>query len=288
MINLSPRTLRVAGGALLIVGLQAWGFHHSVASQVERTSENLSALLEELPSNAGLNRALKLLRDIRRASADLDQNREVLALREFIVTEFREHPGDTLDEALRVASDFDGASEREVELIAALRVQLQHLRDMYSRANEDAVSAYLDAPFYLQPTAAFLAMTGTTRDRIELNEAMYLTLSGKREMAMPIFDELRRDTHSDEIRSRALFMLARLYFDSFRETGADDHFRQSREYTQQSLKLDSQQGLPKLFLEYLLSFDSQAMEIESAPEEGQGTGESQGERGSISSGPREH
>ena len=113
-------------------------------------------------------------------------------------------------------------------------------------------------------------------------------LSGDRSAANSMYNELRRSTRNDLINSRVLYAQARLQFEAFRIDGDPEYFRQARQYTQESLSSDPTQGVPKLMLEYLLSTGQRAVDVESAPEEGQGSGESEGQRGSLAAGAEEH
>ena len=172
--------------------------------------------------------------------------------------------------------------------LATLRRNLLRLQAMYTDHYAEVIARYSRAPLYLQPTAALLSLNRSSRERFEFNHALYRMLSGDHGAANAIYSELRRSTQDDLIISRALYGQARLQFEAFRIDGDPEYYRQARQYTQESLSNDPTQGVPKLFLEYLLSIDQQAVHIESAPEEGQGSGESEGERGSLSSGAVEH
>lgn len=288
MNTVTTRSLRFAGGLLLVIGIQAWIFQSMVATQSEDNLRRLNALIEEVPSHTKLNQSLATLRDLHRASRDSSQRQKIIVLRDTLINQFASAPGATIKKAIQQSSELQGTSDHETTLLQTLHDALAGLRDIYIDDGSNALSAYLRAPIYLQPTASLLALNGETRDRLEINESIYLLLVGDRDAALLLLDELRRDVHPTEIRSKALFVLSRLKFDEFRASGSDEHFRQARDLTRLSLSLDPKQDLPKLFLEYLLSLDAEAVEIDSEPEEGQGTGESEGERGAISSGVPEH
>ncbi len=280
--------LKLIGTVLIIFGVQAWGFHSFVTPQIENADVNLIALLEEAPTNSLIDATLTTLRDYRRANDDEVQNRQILGLRETIVRGYRDDPRAVIDEALRISVGLNGDTDIEQELLATLRRNLLRLQAMYTDHYAEVIVRYSRAPLYLQPTAALLSLNRSSRERFEFNHALYRMLSGDHGAANSIYSELRRSTQDDLIISRALYGQARLQFEAFRIDGDPEYYRQARRYTQESLSNDPAQGVPKLFLEYLLSIDQQAVDIESAPEEGQGSGESEGERGSLSSGAVEH
>ncbi len=280
--------LKLIGTVLIIFGVQAWGFHSFVTPQIENADVNFIALLEEAPTNSLIDATLTTLRDYRRANDDEVQNRQILGLRETIVRGYRDDPRAVIDEALRISVGLNGDTDIEQELLATLRRNLLRLQAMYTDYYAEVIVRYSRAPLYLQPTAALLSLNRSSRERFEFNHALYRMLSGDHGAANSIYSELRRSTQDDLIISRALYGQARLQFEAFRIDGDPEYYRQARQYTQESLSNDPTQGVPKLFLEYLLSIDQQTVDIESAPEEGQGSGESEGERGSLSSGAVEH
>jgi hypothetical protein len=288
MNNVLSWTLKLIGAFLIFLGAQTWGFHNFVAPRIENADANLIALLEEAPTNSLIDATLTTLRDYRRANDDEVQSRQILGLRETIVRGYRNDPRAVIDEALRISVGLNGDTDIEQELLATLRRNLLRLQAMYTDHYAEVIARYSRAPLYLQPTAALLSLNRSSRERFEFNHALYRMLSGDHGAANSMYSELRRSTQDDLINSRALYGQARLQFEAFRIDGDPEYYRQARQYTQESLSNDPAQGVPKLFLEYLLSIDQQAVDVESAPEEGQGSGESEGERGSLSSGAVEH
>ncbi len=280
--------LNLSGAALIVFGLQAWGFYRFVGPQIENADENLMALLEEVPTNSLVDETLSTLGEYRRANDDGVRSRQILGLRQMIVEAYRDNPRAVIDEAIRISGGFNPDSDLEQELRASLRRNLLRLQAIYSDQYGEAIARYNRPPLYLQPTAALLAVNQSTLDRLEFNHALYLMLSGDHKAANSMYSGLLHRTRDDVIHSRTLYAQARLQFDAFHSDGNPEYYRQARKYTQESLSSDPAQGLPKLFLEYLLSIEQQAMKVESAPEEGQGSGEAEGERGSISTDPAEH
>jgi hypothetical protein len=288
MNNILSWTLKLIGAALVFLGAQTWGFHNFVAPRIENADANLIALLEEAPTNSLIDATLTTLRDYRRANDDAVQSRQILGLRETIVRGYRDDPRAVIDEALRISVGLNGDTDIEQELLATLRRNLLRLQAMYADHYAEVIARYSRSPLYLQPTAALLSLNRSSRERLEFNHALYRMLSGDHGAANSMYSELRRNTQDGLINSRALYGQARLQFEAFRIDGDPEYYRQARQYTQESLSSDPAQGVPKLFLEYLLSIDQQAVDVESAPEEGQGSGESEGEHGSLSSGAVEH
>lgn len=280
--------LTLTGSAFVIFGIQAWAFHSILQPRIEIADANLIALLEEAPTNSLIDRALGTLRDYRSANSDELQRRQIMGLREKIVRAYRDNPRAVIDAAVRVAGGFSGDTDIEQELLALLRIDLLRLQEIYSDHYTAAIASFRHAPYYLQPTAALLSLHRPTGDRLDFNYALYLTLSADRSAADSIYSELRRSTDDDMINSRALYAQARLQFDAYRVDGDAVYFRQARQYAQESLSSDPTQQVAKMFLEYLLSTNQQAVDVETTPEEGQGSGESQGERGSLSSNATEH
>lgn len=279
---------KIIGATLVFLGAQSWGFHKYVVPHIEIANVNLIALLEEAPTHSLIDATLTTLRDYRHANDDEIQSRQILALREIIVRGYRDDPRAVIDEALRISAGLNGHTDVEQELLATLRRNLLRLQAMYADHYAEVIARYSRAPLYLQPSAALLSLNRSSRERFEFNHALYRMLSGDRGAANSMYSELRRSTQDDLINSRALYGQARLQFAAFRIDGDAEYYRQARLYTQESLGADPAQGVPKLFLEYLLSIDQQAADVESAPEDGQGSGESDGKRGSLSSGPVEH
>lgn len=288
MNNVLSWALKGSGAVLIIFGLQAWGFYSLLGPRIEIADDNLMALLEEVSANSLIDETLSTLRDYRRENDDGVRSRQILGLRQMIVRAYRDDPRAVVDEAIRISGGFNPDSAIERELLASLRRNLLRLQAIYSDQYGDVIARFNRPPLYLQPTAALLALNQFTRDRLEFNHALYLMLSGNRSAANSMYSELRRSAGNDEIHARSLYAQARLQFEAFQIDADPEYYRQARQYTQESLSSDPTQGVPKLFLEYLLSIEQRAMDVESTPEEGQGAGEADGERGSISSSSAEH
>jgi hypothetical protein len=280
-------TVRIAGIVTLVAGLQTWGFYRHVIPLADRANENLVLLREEAPGNQLINATLNVLRDYRRISGDEVRQRQILELRDAAIQRFADNPRLAIDEAARVTAGFEAQTAVEEEFIGTLQHNFLRLQNIYSDHYAVAITAYSDPPWYLQPTATLLTMDRSTAQKLDYDRALYLMLVGDRSAANSIYNDLRQNARSEVFKSRVLLAQARLQYDAFRIENDPEYYRQAVQHVQQSLSYDAAYDLPKLFLEYLLTMSQQAMEMDSAPLEGQGSGESQGERGAISTDPTE-
>lgn len=280
--------LRISGIVILVIGLQSWGFSRHSTPLIDEAQRQLMLLQAEVPGRRLIDATMVGLRDYWQASSDALRKRQIVELRDTFVQGFRDNPRLVIVDAMRIVNGFDTNSETEKELLATLRQQLLRLQEVYTDHYAGVISAYSDAPLYLQPTAALHSRNRAGKNALDFNHALYLMLVGERSAANTIYTDLRHNTNSDELESRVLFAQARLQYDAFEIEKNPEYYLQAVQYARQSAQSDATYDLPKLFLEYLLSIDLEAMEVESTPEEGQGSGESQGERGAISTGSREH
>jgi len=287
-MSTSLQTLKVAGFLLLLGGLQAYAFHTFVTPKFDKANDSLLRLQQEVPGNQLLDATLGLLRDYRRIASDEVRKRQVLQLRQVFVEQFQENPRLAIAEFDIVVHRFDARSAAGQELLDTLRSNSNRLNEMYSDHFARAIESYAGPPWYFQPAAALAAIDESRGQTLNFNHAHYLTLVGERSAANSTYNELRLNTDSDVFTSRILFAQARLHYDAFRVEQDSEYHRQAIQHVQQSLRHDAAYELAKLFLEYLLSLDLQAAEVESDPIEGQGSGESEGERGAISTDAPEH
>ena len=287
MKNISP-ILKIAGIVLLLGGIQSLSFHRYIAPRFDKAEQNLAFLQEEVPGNQLLNTSLDTLRDYRRISNDEVKKRQILQLRQDFVQQFREDPRPAIEDLNRVVSSFEAQSTVEQELLDTLQKNLSHLKDIYSDHYAAVIANYDSPPWYFQPSAAFLTMRSSDRQELDFNHALYLMLVAQRAAANPIYNELRLNVDSDAFKSRIFFAQSRLQYDAFRLEQDPEYYHQAVLHAQQSLAHDAAYDLARLFLEYLLTIDLQAVGTESAPSEEQGSGEAQGERGAVSTEPPEH
>jgi hypothetical protein len=280
--------LKISGIVVLLGGLQSWGFNRLTEPLIDTAKQQLSLLQQEAPSHTLLNATLNSLHDYWRLSDNALRQRQILELRDAFLQRFQDAPGLVIEEAVNVTNGFDANTEIETELLVTLRQQLARLQQIYTDHYALAIAKYSKAPLLTQPTAALL-LTGRSRmQQLNFNHGLYLMLVGDRSAANSIFTELRLNTRSREFDSRLLYAQARLQYDAFQVEPDLEYFLQAVQATQQSLQADAAYVLPKLFLEYLLTIEQQAVTVESTDEEGGGAGESQGERGAISTGSKEY
>jgi hypothetical protein len=287
MNNIS-QTLKVVGILLIAGSVQSLSFYGYVTPKIEEATTNLSLLQAEVPGNHLLDTTLDVLRDYRRISDDEVTRRQVLQLRQDFIQRFRDDSRLAIEEFDRVARTFEAQSNVGQELLDTLRRNLSHLNEMYSDHFAIAVDSYDSPSWYFQPAAALVTISPEGRQKLDFNHALYLALVGQRGPANAIYNELRLNSNSDQFKSKILFAQSRLQYDAFRVEQDPEYLRQAVHHAQQSLAHDAAYDLPKLFLEYLLAIDLKAVDVEGIPMEEQGSGESQGERGAISTEAPEH
>jgi hypothetical protein len=287
-MNDISRTLKIAGILLLVGGLQALSFDRFIAPVLDNAATNLARLQQEVPGNHLVNVTLEVLRDYRRISADEVRKRQALQLRQDFIQQFKDEPEEAIAEFSRVVSGFEAQSSAEQELLATLQRNLSILGEMYANHFARALEYHSSPPWFFQPAASLVTLGRSGEQSLRFNHALYLMLTGQRGTANSIFNDLRANTESDAFKSRILFAQSRLQYDAFLVQQDSEYHRQAVQHAQQSLRHNAAYDLPKLFLEYLLTIDLQAVETEGDPREGQGSGESQGERGAISNEPPEH
>jgi thioredoxin-like negative regulator of GroEL len=122
---------------------------------------------------------------------------------------------------------------------------------------------------------------------LAFNHALYLMHVRNTSAAVEILDGLRGDSTDQSLQAKALFTLSRIRYQAFQLEKDPSYFQDALQLAQQSVRRDASHALAKLFLDYLLSIDRQAVEVDVSPLEGEGTGESEGERGAISTDPGE-
>ncbi len=282
-----PRLLSIAGIVLLIAAVQAWGFHRQAKPLLAVAHEELTALQHEVPDNRLLNLSLQQLQEYWRASGDELTRRQILELRDSLYDRFAAEPVTAIGEFARVVGGFDARSAAEQETLATLEQRVARLERMYADHFGAARRAVTHPAWYLQPTASFLNNDAARNRALAFNHALYLLHVRETGAAVELLDELRRDDLSPALYSKALLALARLQYDAFRVEKDDAYFREALQYAQHSVQRDAGNALAKVFLDYLLSVDREATEVDVSPLEGEGTGEGEGERGAINVEPGE-
>ncbi len=287
IINRWPALLRFAGILLLIAGLQAWGFYRQASPLIAEAHEQLNQLQHEVPDNRLANLSLQSLQAYWKTTKVELIRHQVLELRDSVSQRFEADPAAAVREFARIVDGFEPRSITEQEVLATLQRQVAQLDRMYADHFEDAIAAVAHPAWYLQPTAAFLNNDQTRSRALAFNHALYLMHVRNTSAAIEILDDLRGDSADRSLRAKALFTLSRLQYQAYRLENNPSYYQDALQLAQQSVRSDAGHALAKLFLDYLLSIDRQAVEVDVSPLEGEGTGEGEGERGAITSDPGE-
>lgn len=278
------RAFQVVGILLLIVSLQSLAFHRHVEKYDRASRQNLELLSQETASGRLIDTALSELREYWRLGTEPAMKSLALELREDVVLRFRAEPLAVVERFQRGATTLQADSEASREALVRLNATLRRLTEVYTNRAATAWSAWSQPPLYLQPAAALVKLfAGRTEMRLNYNRALYLMLVGEREEAQEIFLAVRRAAESPEERALVLFAQARLRFDAFEDTKDPQQLSEALQHVRQSVRSDPDYELSKLFLDYLLSSEMAATEVDAEPLEGEGSGEGKGERGAISS-----
>lgn len=281
--------LRWGGALLLVAGLQAWGFARTTGPLITEAEQQLEALQQEVGGNRLANLSLEALQGYWNAIDDEAVKREVLGVRDTVMTRFSSDPAAAVEELVRVTASLEARSVVEQEALDTLNRRVERLGNMYSDHFAAAITAYRYPPLYLQPTAGFLNNSRERDHSLAYNHALYLMDVRDTSGALEILDGLREEPEFETgaWRARLLFAMARLQFQAFQLDKDPAFFRESLQYAQQAARADADYALPKVFLEYLLSVDRNATQVDTAQMEGEGTGEGEGERGAIVTSPED-
>ena len=287
IMNRWPALLRFAGILLLIAGLQAWGFYRQASPLIAEAREQLNLLQHEVPDDRLVNLSLRSLQAYWNATETELTRRQVLELRDSVLQRFDADPAAAVREFAQVVGSFESRTVAEQDALTTLRQQTVQLDRMYTDHFDNAIMAVSHPAWYLQPTAAFLNNDRSQSQALAFNHALYLMHARKTSAAVENLDGLRGDSADRSLRAKALFTLARLQYQAFRLEKNPSYFQDALQLAQQSVRSDASHALAKLFLDYLLSIDRQAVEVDVSPLEGEGTGEGEGERGAIATDPGE-
>ena len=282
-----PLVLRWTGVLLLIAGLQTWGFHHQIVPLIAVAEEQLAALQHEAADNRLMNESLQSLQAYWRVAADELSRRQALELRDSVLQQFATEPVAAVSEFARVVHSLEAGTTADPETLAGVRRRASRLDYMYTDHYAVAINAMAHPAWYLQPTAAFLNNDDTRNRSLALNRATYLSLIRDPAAAIEILDELRRERGNDSVTAAALFGLARLHFDAFQVDKDPARFDEALRHTRQTVISNPDHELGKLFLDYLVSIDRQAIEVDAEALEGEGSGEGEGEQGAIALEPED-
>lgn len=279
--------LRFAGTLLLVAGLQAWGFYRQASPLIAEAHEQLYSLQHEVPGNRLVNLSLRSLQAYWKTAEVELTRRRVLELRDSVLQGLGSDPAAAVREFARVVDGFESRSVAEQEVLATLQRQAAQLERMYRDHFDTAIMAVSHPAWYLQPTAAFLNNDQAQSRALAFNHALYLMHVHDTSASVEILDDLRGDSADASLRAKALFTLSRIQYRAFRLEKDPSYFQDALRLAQQSVRSDAGHALAKLFLDYLLSIDRQAVEVDVPALEGEGSGEGEGERGAIATDPGE-
>lgn len=285
IISRLPRILKIVGIIVLIAGLQTYGFYNYFNPRIQMANQNLDRLMDEVSTHDFVNSVLNNFGDLRRISSDEAYRSEVVQIYERFIGEFLDDPLAAIDEFDRITATLKPpAGALGEESMASLRAGVAEMKSLYADHYAGIVDRLASPPLHLQPTASIIKNQDNYAQSVQLNHGMYLAAVGNRGEANTIFNDLKQADISDELLAVVHYAQARLQFDAFKTEGQFDYYQQAIQSLKQSLNSNPEYGQPKLFLEYLLSLERGASEV-NAPVTGDGTGEAEGERGVISSAP---
>ena len=287
IMNRWPALLRVLGIVLLVAGMQAWGFYRQASPLIAEAREQLDLLQHEVPDNRLINLSLQNLQAYWTAAEVELTRRQVLELRDSVSQRFGADPAAAVREFARVVDGFEPRSIAEQEVLVTLQRQMAQLEHMYTDHFDSAITAFSHPAWYLQPTAAILNNDQAQSRALAFNHALYLMHVRNTSAAVEILNELRADSADQSLRAKALFTLSRLQYRAFRLEKDPSYFQDALQLAQTSVHSDASHALAKLFLDYLLSIDRQAVEVDVSLLDGEGSGEGEGERGAIATDPGE-
>ena len=287
IMNRWPALLRFAGVLFLVAGLQAWGFYRQASPLIEAAQEQLILLQHEMPDTRLVNLSLQSLQAYWKAAEVELTRRQVVELRDSVSQRFGTDPAAAVREFARVVDSFESRSVAEQDVLTTLLRQVVQLERMYTDHFDNAIMAIANPAWYLQPTAAFLNKDQARTRALAFNHALYLMHVRNTSAAVEILDDLRGDSPDQSLRAKALFTLSRIQYQAFRLEKDPSYFQDALQLAQQSVRSDAGHTLAKLFLDYLLSIDLHAVEVDVPPLESEATGEGNGERGAIAADPGE-
>ena len=273
--------LRWTGILLLVAGLQAWGFHRSIEPQVAAARAQLAALQQEVPDNRLMNLALQALQDYWRLADDEVVKSQVLELRDNVLQRFNAEPAVAVEDFARVSRTFAARTPGSQEALALLQERVERLAGMYEDHYAKALAAYTSPAWYWLPTAAILNRDSDRSNSLAYNDALYRVLVRDIDGGIGMLDELRRTAGTPAFESDVLFALARTRYAAFEQQKDPAFLREALQYAQQSVRTEAGTPMHQLFLEFLLAIDQEAAKVEMDPMQGEGSGEGEGQRGTI-------
>jgi hypothetical protein len=286
-MNRWPDYLRIAGVVLLLASLQAWGYYRQASPLIAEAQQQLSLLQREIPDSRLINQSLQSLQAYWKLADDEVTRRQILELRDFVLQGFDSDPRTAVQEFARVVDSFESRRVTEQEVLVTLQRHVTQLERMYADHFDEAIATVSNPAWYLQPTAAFLNNNLAQSQALAFNHSLYLMHVRDTSAAVEILDDLRSHSADESLQAKALFTLSRIRYQAFRLEKDPSYFQDALLLAQLSVRSDAGHALAKLFLDYLLSVDRRAVEVDESPLEGEGSGEGEGERGAIANDPGE-
>lgn len=268
----------------VVAGLQTYAFYRHFVPGIRAANTDLDRLTTESSSHDLADRMLKQLSDLHDSlGKDLTAARVVDIYHQFIGT-FVDDPRRAINDFDRMLSSLSGQLPAGNDKSAKVRGELADLREVYADHYGEIVKDLQSPPLYLQPAAAWLRNRGGFADKVRFDYAVYLSVVGDHGRSNKILNDLKDRIRDGRFKSEIYYAQARLLYGAFKKENGSQYFEQALEDARLSLRNDAGYGIPKLFLEYLLSMNSGAA-LNEAPSQGQGTGKAQGKKGMISTNP---
>lgn len=279
--NRWPAMLCISGIIISIIGLQAWLFERQLQRRVDLSNEQLVLLHQEHISNRTIDQALSNLQEFWRLSENDASRRQVLALRDSVIADFRGDPVATTETFSHGVNTLQARSEAQQEALTKLRQDLNALNLMYEDHAAAARDYYNSPGWYLQPAAMFLANNSSTSRALQFNHAVYLTHVNRLASAEELLNDVHTGNDDPAMNSQVLFALSRLQLEAFEVDKDPAVLTDALRYARYAVQSDAHQPLAKLYLAYLLTIDPQTGRVDSPADQGDGSGEGEGERGAI-------
>lgn len=276
-----PALICITGIIVTIAGLQTWIFEKQLQRRAELSGEQLILLQQEHISNRTIDQALSNLQDFWRLADDDDSRRQILALRDSVVANYRADPVSTSATFSRGVAELQARTEAQLEVLTKLQRDLNALNSMYADHTAAAIDFQHNAEWYLQPTALFLTSDSKTRTALKFNHAIYLAYVKHAAKAEELLNELRSGNEDPAMTSKILFALSRLKFDAYVVANDPAFLTDALRHARYAVQSDADYPLAKLYLAYLLTIDQQTARVDAPTDQGEGTGEGEGERGAI-------
>ena len=276
-----PAIVCITGFIVAVAGLQTWLFERELQRRADLSREQLDLLHQEHISNKTIDRALSKLQDYWRLSDDDDSRRNVLALRDSVVANYRVDPVGTSASFSNGVAELPARTEAQQHVLSQLQRDLEALKTMYAEHTAAAVDFYYSPGWYLQPTALFLTNSSKTSVTLQFNHAIYLSYVKQAAEAEELLNELRSAVEDPTMSSQILFALSRLQFEAYRVDKDPAFLTNALRQARYAVQSDASYSLAKLYLAYLLTIEAQTARVDSPTDQGEGSGEGEGERGAI-------